>query len=148
MQNTRRSTLQEQTKWFARIVLILLVLGMVYVVVQPEYNFAHWIPHDVLDQLGISYLSQLWLEQNADLGLHFFGSAVLYLLIWMSQWAVVKSQETSALLLVLALCIAAEVVQHVIGRGFSERDLLLGFLGTFVAYFAARLGYWVHRHNE
>lgn len=121
-------------KWFCRIVLIGLTLSMSYVVTQPSYNFAHWVPHNTLRSIGISYANLLWAEQNADTVLHFFGAALLTALLYGSDLLWLKKNRLIPLALVCLACLAAELAQHIIGRGMETRDLLLGICGSFMAY--------------
>ena len=105
---------------------------MIYVVVQPSYNFAHWLPHDLIKGLGVPYSAILWFEQNADKFLHFVGSLMItYLIIYSDIRAINRHY---AFIIVILLCSAAEYVQFLIGRGYNSSDLLLGILGSFVAY--------------
>jgi len=39
-------------KWFCRALLLLLLGSMGYIASRPEYNFAHWIPHGFLRDIG------------------------------------------------------------------------------------------------
>ncbi len=107
---------------------------MVYVVIQPSYNFAHFVPHQLLNQLHIPYSAVLWGEQNADKFLHFFGAAALAYLIIRAQFSTISKH--SALGIVCLLCFGAEYVQWWIDRGYNSGDLLLGISGGFMAYLA------------
>ena len=119
-------------KWFYRCLLIVLTLSMTYIVIQPSYNFSHFVPHNLFRSLNIPYTAVLLFEQNADKALHFLGAASLVLLIHGAQ--VYKITKLHALLFTILLCIAAEAIQLKIGRGFNSSDLLLGILGSFMAY--------------
>ena len=121
-------------KWFCRSLLLLLVISITYIVIQPSYNFAHWIDHGFLKRINVPYLAVLWAEQNADKFLHFFGAALLVILIIKSQFKAILNRH--ALIIVTTLCLLAELVQFFIGRGFNSVDLLLGILGSFMAYLA------------
>ncbi len=123
-------------KWFYRVLLILLAGGLSYVVIQPSYNFAHWVPHSFLRRIGISYDALLWAEQNADIFLHFFGAALLTLLIHHAKLPILRRWRSSSFIIVCILCVGAEVAQYFIGRGVESGDLLLGICGSFMAYLA------------
>jgi len=123
---------QQYMKWFSRCVLLVLLSLFTLIVTKTSYNFAHWVPHGLLRQLGIPYSAVLWGEQNADKLLHFGGAAVL-------TWLIVKSQihtlnKRKSLFIVILLCFGAECAQLIIGRGFNSSDLLLGIWGSFMAY--------------
>ncbi|MFT5571319.1 MAG: hypothetical protein ACI9FR_000233 [Cryomorphaceae bacterium] len=47
------------TRWFYRAALLVLFVSMAYVITRDEYNYAHWIPHAFLRDLGISYAALL-----------------------------------------------------------------------------------------
>lgn len=117
-----------------RIILFALLVGLSYVISRPSYNFAHWIPHNFVRQLGVPYDSLLWAEQNADVALHFLGAFITTLLISASRLPFLKAEPLRILSLVCVFCLAAELLQLRIGRGFDYLDLLLGILGSFMAY--------------
>jgi hypothetical protein len=136
----KEKLLTHWAEYTARLALTILTGIMSYVVLLPSYNFAHLIPHDLLDSIGVSYNSQLWFERHSDNFLHFGGAAILVLLLVFSNILSTTNQPKIALIVVTGLCIAAELAQLLIGRGFDEYDLLLGISGSFMAYFAlARL---------
>ena len=118
------------------MLLTVLLTGMIYVVTRPAYNFAHWVPHNFLRRIGVSYDQMLWAEQNADLALHFFGAAILVFLIYRASLPILGKTVKCALATVIVLCIGAEIVQFTLGRGVETSDLLLGILGGFMAYLA------------
>jgi len=119
-------------KWFCRCLLVLLGSLMTYVVIQPSYNFSHLIPHSLFKQLHIPYKVVLLGEQHADKLLHFFGAiALMFLLTKAKIWFINKRW---AFILTCLLCLVAELTQFFIERGFNSSDLLLGFLGSFMAY--------------
>jgi hypothetical protein len=124
------------TRWFYRAALLVLFVSMAYVVTRAEYNYAHWIPHAFLRNLGVSYASLLWAERHGDLFLHFAGAFALVPLINFAALPVVSITPQRAFLAVALVCIAAELTQFLIGRGFETSDLLLGLLGSFMAYLA------------
>ncbi len=125
-------------EYTARTALLILAALMTYVVLLPQYNFAHFIPRNFLEALGMSYAAQLWLEQHSDAALHFVGAAALVILLTFSAlWPGVQ-QARFAFTAVILLCILAELAQLLIGRGFDEYDLLFGISGSFMAYLAVR----------
>ena len=119
-------------KWFSRSLLFILLLIMTYVATKPVYNLAHWIPHGLFKQLGLSYENILWAEQNLDKAMHFFGALVLTSLLIKADLLFIKKQH--AFVLIALTCLCAEFVQLLIGRSFNSIDLLLGILGSFMAY--------------
>jgi len=121
-------------KWFYRgLFLILFCLGT-FIATRQSYNYAHWIPHALLREIGLPYSAVLWGEQNLDKLLHLIGAAALTWLIIKSDFSSLKKPHI--FLLVALICIFAECAQAMIGRGFNSLDLLLGILGSFVAYLA------------
>jgi len=98
-------------KWACRSVFVVLAMLMTYIVTRESYNFAHWVPHHFLREIGIPYQVVLWSERNADLFLHFLGAMALTLLIYGARFKV-----------------------FIAPRGFESSDLLLGILGSFMAY--------------
>lgn len=128
-------------KWFCRISLIVISSGFTYVVTQPSYNFAHWVPHNLLREIGIRYEYVLWAESNADVALHFVGAALLTFLAYGASIKPLNSHRFIPLGVVWSLCIGAEIAQHLVGRGIETSDLLLGICGSFMAYLA------LHKNN-
>jgi len=128
------SALRWAVKWLSRITLLVLISIMTYVASRTAYNFSHWIPHDFVRSLGVPYSTRLWAEQNADVFLHFFGAFFITLLIFTAKLHKKVTRPLTISLFVSFLCISAELFQLYIGRGFESGDLLLGFLGTFMAY--------------
>lgn len=120
----------------SRTVLLIVFFSFTYVVTRESYNFAHWIPHRLLRNAGISYETLLWSEQNADVFLHFVGGFVITILLMFSNLPLLKNRHWLTLLLVCGLCFFAEVFQYLIGRGKETSDLLLGICGSFMAYLA------------
>jgi len=121
-------------KWMSRVLLITLLILMTYVATRQSYNFSHWVPHRFFQDIGIPYSARLWAEQNADVFLHFFGAMSLTVLIYTAKFNKILSRPLTISLLIAALCLCAEIFQYSIGRGFESSDLLLGFLGVFMAY--------------
>lgn len=107
---------------------------MTYVVTRTSYNYAHWVPHSFLRSIGIPYSALLWFETNGDSFLHFCGAALLSFLLIKSQIRYISLPAIRAIYCVIGVCVAAEVTQFFIGRGFEINDLLLGILGSFMAY--------------
>lgn len=122
--------------WLYRLLLALVGGLMTYVVSRQSYNFAHWVPHGALRRIGASYEHLLWFEQHADYFLHFFGALFLTVILAAAQLPILKQTPLRPILFTIFLCIAAEALQYVIGRGVESRDLLLGILGSFMAYLA------------
>lgn len=123
-------------KWFYRFVLLTLFLSMTYLATRSSYNMAHWVPHNALRELGVSYQQLLWFEHHTDLFLHFFGSLLLTLLLFGADLPLMRQKAAFCLAVVIGLCVLTEFVQHSLGRGFESKDLLLGIFGSFMAYLA------------
>jgi len=115
---------------------MILLSSMTYVVTQPSYNYAHWVPRQFLRTIRVHYDALLWAERNGDIFLHSLGAFVLTLLFHHSRLPLVPRSPLFAVLIVATLCVAAELFQHLIGRGIQSLDLLLGLLGSFMAYLA------------
>lgn len=126
----------QASRWTFRGLFLVVFLAIGYVATRDSYNFAHWIPHQLLREMGVPYHFVLWSEQNADVILHFFGAMILTVLIFGSKLPFFKSHPLSIFALVCVLCIGAEFFQLMIGRGVESSDLLLGILGSFMAYSA------------
>ena len=122
--------------FICRLTLLALIIGISYIISRPSYNFSHWIPHNFIHRIGVPYDTILWAEQHADMALHFFGGLLISLLIYASNLPFFKANGMRVFLIVFIFCLAAEVLQHIIGRGFDYLDLLLGILGSFMAYLA------------
>jgi len=122
-------------KWFSRLCFIFFVTVMAYVVLQPSYNYAHWIPHAFLYDLGIPYITVLSFEQNADKLLHPLGAFLITVLLIKSELNILKSRNHIIIGLIITMVIAAEIIQYYLGRGFDTFDLLLGVIGSIFAYF-------------
>lgn len=123
-------------KWFYRTALVAFCGPMIYVVTRPSYNFAHWVPHNIIRRLGVSYEDLLWAEQNADVPLHLLGAAILVVLVHRAALPWFSLTPSRSFVTVVVFCISAEGLQFVNGRGVETSDLLLGILGSFVAYLA------------
>jgi len=121
-------------KWACRGAFLLIAVVFTYVVTRESYNFAHWVPHARLRDIGIPYKAVLWGERNADLFLHFFGAMILTLLIYGAKLVFLGTRPLAIFAVVSILCLSAEVFQFAIGRGVESSDLLLGILGSFMAY--------------
>lgn len=118
----------------SRVILITLITGMSYVVSRTGYNVAHWIPHRLILQAGVSYDTMLWAEQRIDVLLHFFGGLLLTVFLYSSKIPVLKLSPAQSFFIVCLLSLGAEILQSIIGRGFDWVDLLLGISGGFMAY--------------
>lgn len=121
-------------KWLSRLILIALLVVMTYVATRSSYNFSHWIPHYFFRDIGVPYSARLWAERHADIFLHFFGAMSLTVLIYAAKFNKILSRLLTISVIVAAMCVCAEIFQYSIGRGFESSDLLLGFLGVFMAY--------------
>lgn len=121
-------------KWACRSVFLLLAITMTYVTTRESYNFSHWVPHNFLRGLGVPYRAILWAERNADIFLHFFGAMALTFLTYGARLTFFNARPLFIFILVSILCLSAEVFQFSIGRGMQSSDLLLGILGSFMAY--------------
>ena len=121
-------------KWFCRGLLLLLIACVGWVVIQPEYNFAHWVPHAQLRDLGVPYSVMLWFEQNAHLLLHPVVAFLLVTLFFAAQLPWLIARQTRPGLVVVLILVLAEIVQWQIGRGFEAIDLFTGLLGVLAAY--------------
>ena len=126
-------------KWFSRLCFIFLTSMMAYVVVQPSYNFAHWIPHTLLYDLGIPYSAVLSFEQNADKLLHSLGAFLITVLLIKSELRILKSRNHIIIGLIVTALTAVEILQYYIGRGFDINDLVLGVMGSVSAYLLSRI---------
>ncbi len=123
-------------RWLCRLSLATMAALFAYVVTRPSYNFAHWVPHNFLRRIGFDYSTLLWAEQNADIALHFGGAFILTLLLRGSALPIISAPRIRPFIIVCGLCLAAEIAQHLIGRGIETSDLLLGICGSFMAYLA------------
>ncbi|NND80922.1 MAG: hypothetical protein HKN50_00705 [Gammaproteobacteria bacterium] len=119
--------------WFYRLTLLLLGVAVAYVVLQPSYNFAHWIPHSHLRAIGIPYEMLLAFESNADKLLHPLMGFVLTWLLLQARIPFLSLPPSRAWLVVLVLMIGAELWQFFIGRGFESLDITLGALAALLA---------------
>ena len=120
-------------KWFCRSALILLGLIATYVVLQPHYNFAHWVPHNLLRSAGVPYSALLAFESNADKLLHPVLAFVFTMLLFESYFSVFASSIYKPMLFLIIVMIVAELAQWYIGRGFDISDVLLGVVGSGLA---------------
>lgn len=141
--------MKQQTKFLnlfckknlSRALLLLILLTLSYTAIRQNYNLAHWVPRCSLRAIGIPYHTLLWFEQHMDAFLHFLGAAILVFFIFASKLPGIANysshrQASIAFILVVILCIFAEIAQFIVGRGTETLDLLLGILGGFMAYFA------------
>lgn len=124
-------------KWFYRWALLLVIALLSYVVFQPSYNFAHWVPHSFLRGLGIPYSALLYFETHADKILHPLGAAIITVLLFASKVPFLSSNYLSpnyrTLCVVIVALFGTELIQALIGRGFDYIDLILGALGSYLA---------------
>jgi len=130
------SRLVSVMKWSCRLILVSMTAAMTYIVLLPQYNFSHYVPHPLIKRLGFSYKQQLWVDHNMDKAFHFFGALILVHLlfganIYFRQRPNYRLVLSSAL--VLFAVFAAEYAQQYIGRGFSKPDIWIGVGGTCLA---------------
>lgn len=122
--------------WFCRIILLSGTTLMTYVVLLPQYNFSHWVPHAYLKRIGAPYTFQLWLDHNLDKLAHFIGAICILLLLYGAKlFFQQQSHLRLYLCVVFTTCcvIGAELAQKWIGRGFSFPDILFGIGGILIA---------------
>ena len=124
---------KSEIKWFYVCALILLGSSAAWVVFQPHYNIAHWVPHSLLRTIGLPYATILELESNADMLLHPVLAFLMTLCLIKANLPYISTPKSRPFLLMVILMSAAEAGQSVIGRGFELPDLLLGALGSFLA---------------
>ena len=120
-------------KWFYRCALTLLGLLSTYVVLQPEYNFAHWVPHKLLRSMGVPYSVVLAAESNADKLLHPLLAFIFTILLHRSRFKLLNASIYRPMQVLCVVMVAAETAQWYIGRGFEASDVLLGGMGTYLA---------------
>ncbi len=122
--------------WLCRLLLISLCLSMGYIVLLPEYNFSHLMPHNFIRSLGVPYEFRLEFEQHSDKILHFIGALGLTILLDRSK-IYFKQQQFKRLsltvIIVNSMIIGAEIAQFQIGRGFSVLDIITGGSGVLMA---------------
>ena len=118
----------------ARATLLILGLAMSYIALDTQYNLAHWMPRTTFEYFGMSYDTQLWLEQHTDVLLHFFGAMLLYLLLILAQLLPPTALAWPELTLISFLCLLTELVQHGLGQVFSVTDLIWGLAGVTLAW--------------
>jgi len=122
---------------------------MTYVVMLPQYNFSHWVPHGYLKSIGASYSLQLWLDHNLDKLAHFLGAIFILILLYGAKIFLYKRDNLRfyvCIYITFALIIGAELIQKWIERGFSYADILFGLMGVFFASFLIKkttLGSWL-----
>lgn len=121
-------------KWFCRTALVLLVISVCLVVFRQSYNFAHWVPHNFLRSIGLSYDALLFFERHADKLLHLVVAFALTKLLIYADIQRISQPKHRALILVIALLIIAEIIQWHIGRGFESSDAILGAISSYWAY--------------
>lgn len=122
--------------WFCRITLLGATSLMTYVVLLPQYNFSHWVPHAYLKRIGAPYSFQLWLDHNLDKLAHVIGATSILLLLYGAKLFFQKQAHLRLCLCVIstAFCvIGAELAQKWIERGFSFPDILFGVGGILIA---------------
>ncbi len=120
-------------KWFYRSSLALLGIMAAYVVLQPQYNFAHWVPHNFLRSIGIPYSVLLSAESDADKLLHPILAFILTVLLFRSRFPLLKDSIYRPMMFMIAVMVTAEIVQFIVGRGYEISDLLLVLAGSILA---------------
>ena len=125
-------------KWFCRAALALLVISVCFVVFRQSYNFAHWVPHNFLRSIGLSYASLLYFERHADKLLHIVVAFTLTKLMIYAEIQSISRPKHRALILVIAVLILVEIIQWQIGRGFEVTDAALGIISSYWAYRLAK----------
>jgi len=130
------STLVSVMKWSCRLILVSMTAAMTYIVLLPQYNFSHYVPHPLIKRLGFSYEFQLWVDHNMDKVFHFFGAFILVHLLFGAN-VYFRQRPNYRLILsaafVLFAAFAAEYAQDYIGRGFNKSDIWIGVGGAFLA---------------
>lgn len=121
-------------KWFCRAMLVALFIMMSSVVFKQAYNFAHWVPHNFLRSIGLSYASLLYFEQHADKLLHILVAFVLTSLLICSEIKHISRPKHRALILIIIALVLVELIQWQIGRGFGVIDAVLGIIASYWAY--------------
>ncbi|MEO0368308.1 MAG: VanZ family protein [Pseudomonadota bacterium] len=123
--------------WLSRALITVFAIIFGWLALQPDhYNFAHFIPHDTLDWLGIDYQYQLSFEQNADIVLHFLAGFLMLSLLCFALPTTTQTQVNLLFGLICVACVSLELWQSFTPRGFSTKDMLIGISGAFVAYSA------------
>ena len=120
------------TPWICRLTLLVGVVSMTYIVLLPQYNFAHWVPHGYLKSWGVPYSSQLWIDHHFDKAIHYLGASGLVILLFGAKLYYTATSTARlwwSAIIVLMLVIGAEIAQLIIDRGFSLPDILTGVLG-------------------
>ena len=120
-------------KWFYRCALTLLGLLSMNVVLQPEYNFAHWVPHKLLRSMGVPYSAVLAAESNADKLLHPLLAFIFTILLHRSRLKLLNGSIYRPMQVLCVVMVTAETAQWYIGRGFEVSDVLLGGMGAYLA---------------
>jgi len=121
-------------KWFCRTALCCLILLMSSLVFRQSYNFAHWVPHDYLRSIGLSYSALLYFEQHADKLLHIVIAFTLTVLLICSEIEKISRPKHRALILIVTGLILVELLQFQIGRGFGVLDAGVGILASYWAF--------------
>ncbi|GGZ99009.1 hypothetical protein GCM10008090_04450 [Arenicella chitinivorans] len=139
--------LRLEAKWFYRMLLLTVLSIGSYVVLQPQYNFSHWMPHRALRSVGVPYDAILWFEQNADIALHLLGGLFITALLYASNLPLLKQSAAKVLACTVGLCLLAEILQLGVGRNVELKDLLLGISGSFMAYLTIKQKKKINRHH-
>ena len=124
------------SKWFCRIVLFSGIGLMTYLVLLPQYNFSHWVPHGYLKSIGTPYWFQLWLDHNLDKLAHFLGALFILILLYGAKvffQSCANTRLISCTIITVICILGAEITQKWIERGFSYPDIFFGVLGVLLA---------------
>ena len=124
--------------WFCRITLLSSTVLMAYLVLLPQYNFSHWMPHGYLKSIGTPYSFQLWLDHNLDKLAHFLGAFFILIFLYGAKFFFQKQSNSRLHLctfITMACILGAEIAQKWIDRGFSYPDIFFGTFGVLLALF-------------
>ncbi len=130
--------------WIARIILLLLLPGLFYAALDPD--FAGWqvVPHGFLYRNGVPYAAVLWFEMHFGEIFHFLMAWILMLLLpaadLLKNYGFVDQAKRWGALLLLAAP-TLEWIQWFSGRGFDLSDVLFHYLGML----AAVCTWWIWR---
>lgn len=122
--------------WLSRVILLLLIAGLTVLTLETGPSILQPSLNRFLRSLGVPYEGLLWAEHNIDYFTHSFGSFVIVLLLHFSNLPRFRTAQHKFLLygmMVLTLMLVAEIMQWLIGRGFSFKDIMMGGIGIACA---------------
>ncbi len=125
------------SRWLARVVLLILVSLASYVAFNSGYNMAVWTPNSLMRSVGMPYEWILGYEHHLNSALHFIVAVLLVILLYQSRLFARRNpalRNWLAGFLVLFLAIMTELIQVQIGRGFERLDIFLGLAGVVCGY--------------